>query len=151
MKHKNNRSAKKHLSTSSATLPRTAKSVFLGSGIALISVFILIIILSAFSLVFNDPNKMIVPFALTAILVSSFIGGFISSKLNSSSALICGLLCGAILLVFYLFGSFIFKSQASSATMLHILGFRICVPIMSVIGAYLGIKPSKPKRHTHKR
>lgn len=111
----------------------------------------LILILLAFSLIctlVNDPHPLIFPLSIFAIYSSAFISGLFAVKKNgSSSALLCGVLCGALFLLalwgaLSLFSVFYQNSEASAFPFALKL-----IPIpLAIIGSFVGMSPSTKRK-----
>lgn len=144
-----NKKFRRNHESSDPTVSRLIKSIAIGFASSMALAVALSFIFSAISMSFKDPNRLIVGGSLAALFISAFFGGFITAKVNSSSALLCGLITGALLLVFILFCSFIFKSEKSATGIINILAYRISVPVFSIIGAYSGL--IKPKKRLHRK
>ena len=150
MKIKKSHSKKKqHFSNDEGSVAKLTKALGIGIVSALLSMIILVLFLSFVALLFSDPNKVILPFAAVATVISSAAGGFVATRRNSSSALICGLTVGAVLLAVHLFCSFVFKADTQSASLFDMLFFKTSVPISSICGAYFGLR--QPSKKSHRR
>ena len=96
-----------------------------------------------------DPNALIPPVALGVCAATALLGGFLALRIHGSSALICGLLNGGIVMALMLLLSPLFRSDSSAysaviSALLHAT-FLAC----SVAGAFLAshlVSRKKPKR-----
>ena len=148
MKNKN-KSSHKHNNTRTedvGSLGNNFRACGIGVLTALLSLALLAVILSAIALLYDDPNKLLFPLSVVALCVSSAVGGFIGAKKASLSPLLSGIFIGILLLVVYMFLSFVLKAPRASS-FIHILSFRLSVPVMSTLGAYLSVKRSHKKKH----
>ena len=119
-------------------------AAFAVSGIALVTLGCLI----AYSN--PDPDVLIFPLALLALLPSSFIGGLVSAKKTGDAPVACGIACGCICTLVMLMLSLVLHTAPSSGysfwqnTVLH-----LCAVGFSLLGALMGnikLKPRKRKR-----
>ena len=138
--------AHKRTEHSEGSVKKFIKSVVIGSISSMLIAVILSFVLSAVALAFSDPNEVISALSLSALILASFCGGFITLKMNSSSALACGLITGTITLLFCVFLSFIFPKGDGTANALGVIVFRAVIPITSLLGAYVALSKPKPKR-----
>ena len=114
--------------------------------ITIASGFGLLLALSLAAYFYSDPNLLIHPMALIVAGLTALIGGIAAVRIHGHSALICGLLNGCILLGVMLLLSLFFKGQgigysAGVSCLLH-----AGIPVLSVAGAYLGLRRSPKKR-----
>jgi putative membrane protein (TIGR04086 family) len=117
-------------------------AAFAVSGIALVTLGCLI----AYSN--PDPDTLIFPLALLALLPSSFIGGLVSAKKTADAPVACGVVCGCVCMLFMMLLSLVLYTAPSSGysfwqgAMLH-----LCAVGFSLLGALMGsIKPKAKKR-----
>lgn len=107
-------------------------------------------ILLVFSLIayfYTDPNPLILPLALSGAGLTALISGVITVKIHGHAALICGLLSGSLLLcIMMLLSLFFTKEGLGYSTGVSCL-LHTGVPILSVIGAYLGLPKKALKKH----
>ncbi len=107
-------------------------------------------ILTVFSLIayfYSDPNALILPLALSGAGLTALIGGIVTVRINGHSALVYGLLNGCILIGLMMILSLFFtKDGIGYSTGISCL-LHAGVPILSVIGAYLGLPRNSPKKH----
>ena len=138
----------------SDSFPKTRKIGILGNtlrgfAISLIIGIILTLVVSAIVFSAKDPNRYVTPAAFTVLYVCSLLGGFVSSRLNGGSPLLCGLLYSAMLLVLLLLGSLLFGGELSSDYSIQLaIGLRALVVVAALIGAFIGVykKPARKKR-----
>ncbi len=99
-----------------------------------------------------DPNRFIAPAAISILLISSLLGGFLSAKKNKGSALLCGLLYAGMMLVLTLGASLFFDAALSADYSLPMsIGLRGIAAALSVLGAWIGMGQKKKPTHKHKR
>ncbi|MBE6583442.1 MAG: TIGR04086 family membrane protein [Ruminococcaceae bacterium] len=92
-----------------------------------------------------DPGSLITPIATAILLISSFIGGFITAKLVHESPLLCGIVCGAMCTVSMLILSLCFTgAQSSHYTFFQGLLLHAFAILFSILGAYAGNFKRKP-------
>ena len=124
-----------------------ASSIAFGTGGGLLCFSLLVLVISALSLLLKDPHKLSLPLAVAAIYLASFASGFLALKHNKGKdTLICGCVSGILLvLILGVFLSFV-PSSSSEQAMGGVLLLRLIALPCSVLGALLASKPSKPKR-----
>ncbi len=121
-----------------------AKSFLISIGAAII----LLLSLSLGAYFYPDPDRLILPFSYIAAAGTALIGGFATARLHKHSALLCGLLSGALCSVVMMLLSLCFRAAAVGysawlSCLLHTAFF-----VFSIIGAYLGLpKPQKKAKH----
>lgn len=98
----------------------------------------------------EDPNAWVQPLGILCCVVTALGGGFAAIRIHRHSALLCGLLNGCILLAFMLLLSPTFKAFSSQYSLILCLLFHIAVPLLSILGAFLGI-PRKRSVKKHKK
>ena len=115
-------------------------------------------ILAAMTLVFSfvvyslaDPNRYILPVSFCILYISSLLGGFFSAKFNRGSALLCGLLNGAMLLATIFLVSLCFGGVHSADRSLGLsVGLRGIALLLSVLGAMIATHKRPPKKRKRK-
>ncbi len=122
------------------------KNCFIGMCIAIAVGFILLLIMSALALSFEDPDMSVGGMALAALYISALVGGFASVRMNSGEALLCGALVGAMLNVALVVISLFFRGGDPEGFGVGELLTRGAVILMSVLGAYMGLHKKKRKR-----
>ena len=96
----------------------------------------------------HDPLGRILPISLIILYLSSLFGGWITRRLHRTSALLCGLSSGILLMVFSLFLSLFFPdSQPFSFGIAFLL--RALILFFSILGGYLGAP--RPKQRKKRR
>ncbi len=110
----------------------------------------LILVMSLGAYFHPDPDSIIHPLAYVAAALTAFFGGFTAGKLRGNAPAICGLVNGILLTAVMLLLSFFFLSESSGYSALISTLLHTAVPVLSVLGAVVGIK--KPQRSmTRKR
>lgn len=143
---------KKSAAKMEATLDTAIKSSFWGilitAGISLALLFAS----TAAALMTDDPTSFVDPIGYVSIFVSSFLGGFICSKLDKRSPYLVALICGAGFVILSMLFSFALPhSLASGMKILPRLGLHTLSFVLFPIGTLVGIKSSKPQRKIKKR
>ncbi len=138
------RNAKKNKDNSlKKTIKNTAWSFLIITGLSILAT---VLIAAAFYAT-ADPNRFISPAAISILFISSLLGGFVSSKKNKGSALLCGLIYAGMLLVLILTVSLFFNTNLSAEYSLPTsFGLRGIAAALSVLGAFIGIGQKKRKR-----
>lgn len=102
-----------------------------------------------------DPARYIVPTAFSVLYISALIGGFFASKVNGGSALLCGLLTGAMLLALTFIISLLVSSELSSDYgIIENISLRAALIVCTILGAFIGITKQhskKQKKKNHKK
>ena len=96
-----------------------------------------------------DPNAWVQPLSLVSLYLTALFTGIISERIHAKSALLCGLISGVVLLLAgILLGICIPSDDLTSTNYIYTFLFRLPVPILSVLCAYLAQKrPQKRSRH----
>lgn len=97
----------------------------------------------------HDPNAIAASLAYAALYTTALFAGIITVRIHGHSALLCGLISGALLLL----AGLLVAACLSADPMLqstHVLLLRLPVPLLSVAGAYLARKRHKSRSHTHR-
>ena len=97
-----------------------------------------------------DPDALITPLALVALLLSAFAGGFTTVKRTGSSPMLCGILCGGVITVFIMIAALVLQGVTGSgyefwqAAILH-----AATVLFSTLGSFAGNAQRKvdPRRH----
>lgn len=109
--------------------------------------FLLTLIGSLGAYFYVDPDRLIPGIALCAAAICALIGGFSAVRIHGHSALLCGALNGMgmiaiMMLISLFFGRYASGYSAAISALLH-----ACYPLLSIAGAYIGMKqPQKKKR-----
>ena len=99
-----------------------------------------------------DPDALVAPLALIALLLSSFSGGFTTARRTGSSPMLCGILCGGVITAFTMIAALILHGVTSSgyelwqAAILH--GATV---IFSILGSFAGNAKRKVDPRRYKR
>lgn len=146
-KRKKASAAKAHQKEGEKGLASLLQSSLFGSLIGLVTAFVLLLGGTAIAMRASDPDAMISPLSLFALYASAFFGGFFALRKNRSSALVCGSLSGAFLLLFFLVLSFFLRANSETHfPSLVAWLLRIAMLPISAAGGFLGMS-QKAKRH----
>ena len=124
------------------------------SGIISFVVAGLVLISCAAAVAFTqaDPDALITPLALVALLLSAFTGGFTTVRRTGSAPMLCGILCGGVITVFTMIAALILRGVTSSgyefwqAAILH--GATV---LFSILGSFAGNAKRKVDPRKHRR
>lgn len=123
-----------------------------GLAAALVCGVILLFVAAAIVYSTNDPNRYVVPTALTVLYISCFVGGFVATKCNQGAALICGGLTAMLLLILLFVASLPLSPSLSAEHSIPLsVGLRGIAVVFSLMGALAGSKEKKKSRKTHKK
>ena len=142
-KRKNQRRPSPEESTPRLWIGHLGKSLLItmAAGLGILLVFSLI------AYFYADPNILILPLALVGAGLTALIGGIVTVRIHGHSALFCGLLIGSILTgLMMLLSLFFTKDGMGYSTGISCL-LHAGIPLLSVIGSYLGLQKRSPKRH----
>lgn len=140
------RARKKGRSEDMPPLVSAFKSSLTGFAAALVSSLILWIAASAIAYANDDPDSVVGALALGVIYLSALTGGFVAVRYNKKDALLCGLLSGAMLAVFFFIISLFFGESPSSYSVFVELMLRGAMLLMSVFGAFAGLHRKDRRR-----
>ena len=102
-----------------------------------------------------DPTRYITPAALSALYISSLLGGFAAARLNKGSALLCGLTTGALLLATtFIISLPISENMSAEYNLINAVALRAAVLVCSIIGAFIGVSKKttdKKRRKNYKK
>lgn len=155
-KSRNNHRKSARKSTSSQNemqggLIKALQSSLFGVGIALGFSLILMFVSAFICYSSSDPDKLITPLSLCSLYLPALAGGFAAVKKNKGSALACGGLCGALIVIILFFASLFLGSKAQASLSFPIsLLVRALVILTSAAGGFLGLKKSSAL-HRRKR
>ena len=99
-----------------------------------------------------NPDKLITPLALVALLLSAFAGGFTTARRTGDAPLLCGILCGGVITVFTIVVALILRGATGSgyelwqAAILH--GATV---LFSSLGSFAGNAKRKVDPRKHRR
>jgi putative membrane protein (TIGR04086 family) len=100
----------------------------------------------------SDPNRFVIPAALTALYVGCFFGGLIGARYNRGAPLVCGVLVSGMLLLVLFAASLILDPSLSADRPLSLsVGLRGIAVIMAILGALMGTKEKKRKKAIRKK
>lgn len=95
----------------------------------------------------SDPARYVTPVAFCILYISALLGGFLSAKFNHGSALLCGLLYSAMMLITMLAVSLFFNKSFSADHPLSLaIGLRGVAVLLAITGAMIGTHKRKQKR-----
>ena len=98
---------------------------------------------------FKDPGARVLTASLISLYLSSFVSGFILSKVNGQKHFIGGLLLGCSTMVLtFIIACFISFDTAFSFTSII---WRLLIPVFCVLGSLLGERREKKHTHRHKK
>ena len=95
----------------------------------------------------KDPTSKIAITSLLSLYLSSFISGFILSKINKQRYFLGGLILGILLFIITFVAGIIIDSKESFE--LGSIIWRLLIPVVCILGSMLGIK--KDTKHKHNR
>ena len=124
-------------------LPSVARGylVSLGIGTGLTLLF------SAVLYSLADPTRFLTPVASCVLYISALLGGFLSAKFNRGSALLCGALYAAFMLLTMTFISLFFGfGHSADYPLTTAIAFRAIAVAIAVIGAMIGSHQKTKKR-----
>ncbi len=122
-----------------------------GLAAGLASALPLLLIMSAVAYRTPDPASLVSLLSYVALLFGAFAAGFASAKINQNNGMLCGIITGAVYLIFvFLVSLFLHNSSNTDTSFILSLGLRSIVILASVLGGCLGEKKEKKARR-HKR
>ena len=118
-----------------------------GLAVALLIGLILLLIASVAIYSTADPNRYVSPASLSVLLISALFGGFFATRINRGSALLCGVLCAAMLLsVLFVLSLLMSPTLSADRSIAADVGIRGMAVGVSVLGAFIGAKEKKKKK-----
>lgn len=129
-----------------ASLPRLFQSAAIGGGAALLCAALMLFLGAMICLRSEDPNQMILPWGLGTLYLSALLGGIISVRRHGGSALLCGSVCGILLLIFFWILSIFFQENDTFSLPISLL-LRALTVLFSLLGGYLGLKRTRRTPH----
>lgn len=111
--------------------------------------FLLTLVGSLGAYFYVDPDQLIPGIALFAAAITALIGGFSAVRIHGHSALLCGALNGLSMIALMMLLSLFFVPFASGYSAAISALLHVCYPLLSIAGAYLGLK--KPQQKKKKR
>ena len=148
----NKTTQKRRTTTFGSSLPSVGssgifRSTLRGYALSLVIGGALTLVLSALVYSLADPNRYLTPVAFCILYISALFGGFLSARFNRGSALLCGLLNAALLLVTMLAVSLLFDGSYSADHSPGLsVGLRGVAALLSVLGAGIGAHKKQTKR-----
>ena len=85
-------------------------------GISIISALAMLLVLNLISYNTTDPDKMILPFSYTTLIISTFLCGLLAAKFSHEKKFLCSAISGAIYIFIIFILSLIFRGNDESAT-----------------------------------
>ena len=140
--------SKKSPAKMKGTLDTALKSSFLGILISAGIGLALLFASTAAALMTDDPTAFVEPIGYVSIFVTSFLGGFLCSKLDKRSPYLVSILCGAEFVILSMLFSFTLPHSLASGMniwtrlALHAISFALFP-----VGTLVTVKASKPKRN----
>ncbi len=130
------------------------RALAIGFGVMVLTAVILMLVLSAVALNSDDADALVVPFALTSLVVSLLVGGFVLGRLGESSGFAHYVTSGAggvLQIVVMMLLSLFFDGDAIALgtpvrLLLYVLAVAVCV-----LGGAIGKPRSKKVRHGYKK
>lgn len=131
----------------------TAKKILIsslwGSGLGVLSLFVMLSVLSAICMLLPSPHSLVLPLCFFGIYGSSFLAGLFATKLNGSSdALLCGLICGAFFVVFIWIIFFSVNLLSGEEETANFIWKLLSIP-MTLLGSFAGL--SRKSKNARKR
>lgn len=124
------------------------KSIFIASGIGLITWLLLLTGASAFLSGMAEPEKFITASAFVLIAISSFASGIVSCRLSGLKNVLPGLASGAVMLFAVWVLSFAVSNGKSDMSLALKLLIAFNFLFFAVFGAFIGRPSGKIKRRT---
>lgn len=130
----------------SNSIPALFQSCAIGFACALLCAALLLVLCAALCSRSPDPQKMILPLGLGTLYLSAFLAGMIAVRRYGCSALLCGALCGALLLVFFWILSAFFQGNDTFSLPLSLI-LRLMTVLFPILGAFCGLKRTSKRPH----
>lgn len=132
-------------------IPRLILTATKSALLSLFFSFLLAALISALALNSADPLSIIRPAALAVLYLSSFSSGFVCMKRVRESAIVCGTLSGAVLMLTFLLVSLLLPDSLSSPHPFALsLFLHSLIILFSILGSYTA-KNGLSKRRKRKR
>ena len=98
----------------------------------------------------DDPTKLLVPFAVGALALASFVCGIAGAKFRGGQGLVVGALSGAFFTLAVALISFAFEGVSAPEIEKNYLLYA-AIPLLAAFGGIVGNtrKESKPRRRRH--
>lgn len=127
-------------------------SAFFGTAIGVICALILTVVGTLLCYSAKDPDTLITPVAFAVLYLSSMVAGFAAVRKNRSSALLCGGLSGALIMLLFLFCSIFLKGNAPSPIKFPLsLLLRFFMIVAAILGGYIGLGRKNTSHRPRKR
>ena len=118
---------------------------------ALVISVLLLAILCGVAFATPDPLSLVFPLSLAARYSACFISGFLCMKKIRKSPLLCGILSGGLLTLFYAFITLFLNDELSPSLSLPLsIALHSLVIIFSILGAYAGRYRTGRRRKLHR-
>ena len=124
------------------------KSILLGTGIGIITQFVLLVISSAVVSGVDEPENFITSTAFVLISVSSYIAGITGAKLSGVKNILLGLASGVLMLLAVWAVSLVTASENGDISLPLKLLIAFNFLFFAVLGAFVGKPSGKIKRRT---
>ena len=113
----------------------------IGAAMGILCFFVLSLICCAVCMNMSNPHAPLMPLCFVCVYAASFAAGFFAVIFNKrSDALLCGSLCGAMLMLLLWVSLAIFeKALGVTASLPLSLVWKILILPLSVIGAFAGL------------
>ena len=125
------------------------KHAAMGAGIALAVSAVLLLPATAICYGAADPNRFTSLAGILLTYLAALIGGLVSVRLHHGAPIPCGLLCGGLLAVFFLFLTVFWEPDSNGGLSVPLsLLMRTLIPVVSLLGARLGAKSKSTRRRS---
>lgn len=122
-----------------------------GAALGLVISLILALIMTLIALNSGDPSALLSPLALATLYVSAFVSGFIATRINGSSSLVCGIISGGIFMIFYMAVKFILPhADTQSHNFFVSFLYHVLTVVMAILGGYAA-QTKRTKKHKPRR
>lgn len=109
----------------------------------IIIVLILLFVFNFISYSNTDPDKLLIPLAYTALIISTFVCGFLSARFCNDKRIMCSAISGAVYIFLIFILSIIIKGGAESSTP----GWLTFIMYVAAMGnVVLGSLAGKPRK-----
>ena len=117
-------------------------SIFVGTGIGIVSSVILIFLLAAALSIGNVPAMLFSPLTVIILALGGFTGGFASSRISGEKGIFCGAASGTVyFLLVWISGAFFEYSGFGTAALIK----AIMIIISGSLGGIIGVNYIKRK------
>ena len=148
MSYRTNKSHRKKAASAEegASLTGILQSAAIGVGASLLCAAVLLLIGALICHRSQDPNQMTLPLGLSVLYLSALLGGIVTVRHRGGSALLCGSICGVLLLILFWIISVFFQGTDAFSLPLSLL-LRSLTAFFSILGAYLGLRRTGKRLH----